>query len=168
MERIGKQTIFTVVSILLILFLLVWYIMNMEPVDYVQLTEETMNSPEEMASINELRRNAFNYAKSCSGIDSGVNFEDIQWFIYPDREIHFEDENNYLDLAGWYDRENKSIWIAYPYRKTRWVNSHESLHALGLVGHGQEFVNCGLLGELLPLYQIHILNKIFRALDQQD
>tara|TARA_S200002703_G_C3767056_1_gene236114 strand:- start:397 stop:864 length:468 start_codon:yes stop_codon:yes gene_type:complete len=144
-QFLDKTTVFTFTILLVIMFLMIRYILNLEPVDYIQLTQDTMNSPEQMQSIEEVRRNAFEYAKSCSGINTGIEFEDIKWFIYPDREIRFQDERNYLDLAGWYDRENEAIWIAYPYRRVHWVNAHESLHALGIVGHGVEFANCNLL-----------------------
>jgi hypothetical protein len=120
----------------------------MEPKDYVQLVNDITS--EEMTDINSVRRQAFDYAISCSNIDTDIQFEDIRWFIYPDREIRFEDGRDYLDLAGWYDTQNDAIWIAYPYRKTKWVNSHEILHKLGYVGHGQVFTDCRLLPDQQP------------------
>ena len=141
------EKILAVITIVLLMILFIRFVLRLEPTDYNQLTENALNSPEEMARIEVVRRNAFNYAKSCSGIQSDVTFEDVKWYIHPAREIRFEEGKNYLDLAGWYDRENGSIWIAYPYRKTAWVNAHESLHALGLIGHGVEFFRCGLLAE---------------------
>ena len=144
-EFLDKETIFTFAGLLFVLLFLVWYILSRPPIDYVQLTQDTINDSTQMAAIERVRRDAFEYAKTCSGINTGVEYEDIKWFIYADREIRFEEGRNYLDLAGWYDRGNKAIWIAYPYRRVHWVNAHESLHALGVVGHGAEFANCNLL-----------------------
>lgn len=143
-----KETLMVIPLLIFVLIFLVYYVTNLEAPDYIKMVNDI--TPQEMDQITELRREAFNYALSCSGTDVGITFEDIRWFIYPDREIHFEEGSNYLDLAGWYDRENNAIWIAYPYRKTRWVNAHESLHALGVVGHGSVFTNCRLLAEQQP------------------
>ncbi len=142
------STVLTVLALVLLMVFLIWSILNMEEPDYIEMVNNI--TPEEMADINSVRLSAFNYALSCSGADVGINFEDIRWFIYPDTEIRFSEGRNYLDLAGWYDQQNDAIWIAYPYRKTRWVNSHEVLHKLGYVGHGPVFSNCNLLAEQQP------------------
>jgi len=141
----SKLSIATVLALIILVISLVFIIYNMEPVDYVELVENI--SEEEMEEINSVRRQAFDYAVSCSNVDLPITFEDITWRIQPSRMIRFSDDRQYLDLAGWYDRSNDIIWIAYPYRKVHWINSHEVLHNLGFIGHGTEFANCGLLAE---------------------
>lgn len=142
------QTVLTVLALLLTIMWIVYSILNYEEPDYIDLVNNI--TPEEMADINSVRRSAFNYALNCSGVNVGITFEDVRWFIYPDNEIRFSDGQDYLDLVGWYDQVNDAIWIAYPYRKTRWVNSHEVLHKLGFIGHGPVFSNCNLLAEQQP------------------
>jgi hypothetical protein len=141
----NKLSIATVLALIMVVISLVFIIYNMEPVDYVELVENI--SEEEMEDINSVRRQAFDYAVSCSDVDLPITFEDITWRIQPSRMIRFSDDRQYLDLVGWYDTSNDIIWIAYPYRKVHWVNSHEILHKLGFIGHGTIFANCGLLVE---------------------
>jgi len=141
----SKLSIATVLALIILVISLAVIIYNMEPVDYVELVDNI--SEEEMEDINSVRRQAFDYAVSCSNVDLPITFEDINWRIQPSRMIRFSDDRQYLDLAGSYDRSNDIIWIAYPYRKVHWVNSHEILHKLGFIGHGTEFANCGLLVE---------------------
>ena len=71
-EFLDKETIFTFAGLLFVILLMVWYILNMEPVDYVQLTQDTINDSTQMAAIERVRRDAFEYAKTCSGINTGV------------------------------------------------------------------------------------------------
>ena len=73
-EFLDKETIFTLSGILFVLLFLVWYILSRPPIDYVQLTQDTINDSTQMAVIEQVRRDAFEYAKTCSGINIGVDY----------------------------------------------------------------------------------------------
>ena len=139
---------FILTLILTLVVFMILYVNNMEPINYINLVENI--SDEEMAEIKSVRQISFDYAVSCSEANIPISFSDITWNIHPDKHIRFTENKNYLDLAGWYDPDNDIVWIAYPYRKTSWVNSHEVLHKLGFKGHGAVFANCNLLADQQP------------------
>ena len=99
-------------------------------------------SQQEMVEIEKMRRDAFRYVLDCSAINVPVNYEDIIWELFPDKEI--ERTNNDITIAE-YIPQTKTIRIAYQYRNVSWVAAHEILHALGVVNHGVQFANCNLL-----------------------
>lgn len=140
-----KHAIFTIVGLIIVFIALFTYMGGMDPIDYVELT--TSISAEEMVVIKSVQQTAFAQATKCGGRNE-QNYEDIGWFIYPDKEIVFKEGNDELNLYAWYDPINNSIWVAYPHRKTMWVLIHESLHAQGWVGHPDvPFRTCNVRAE---------------------
>lgn len=120
------------IVLLLILFvvnrndIIVWFI----PKPYPEMTAE------ETTRLTPFRRDAYYQALRCSGVETpALDFEDIQWVVIPERNIHIVASDGELYLGGYFSVDDSVIYVPYPNRDKQWVLIHESLHAIGYRGH---------------------------------
>lgn len=98
-------------------------------------------------SVEEVRKEAYDYAVKCAEIDSPrVKFEDIQWVSMPGSHFKIQAEDGSAYFLGWTDVKDSAIYVAETEQETFWVNSHEVLHVLGFINHPYfPFRTCGLM-----------------------
>lgn len=107
----------------------------------------------EYAQLTETRRAAYNDALACSGIrNPELTFTQIRWELVPGNMIRFPViEGRVLELRGWFNPRDSTIYIPFTERGTRWILVHESLHALGYRGHpSHPFRTCNVMTDQNP------------------
>jgi hypothetical protein len=117
-----------VVILLIVLGLIM--IFARQSVTYRPLTES------ELVELTDIRYRAYNYAVKCSGTTKpSLTFDEIEWMIAPGSVLRIKATDGTAILKGWFDPENNIIWVPYTERKNFWILAHESLHAIGYIGH---------------------------------
>lgn len=107
-------------------------------------------TPEQIAiRLAELRRSAYDEAVECSNTKNpSLSFQQINWIIVPDNKLVFNTTEGTVILHGWFSPTDSTIYIAQPYKETYWILLHESLHAIGYLGHPDHpFKTCNALPE---------------------
>lgn len=142
-----KRIIFAVLAIILV-FLLARYtnIFTSTP-SYWELSEG------ETQELQTLRRKAYDYAVRCSGTDNpALKFEEIQWVLIPgDRLVIPTVEGKDARLLGWFNPSDSTIYIPFTRREEYWLQAHESMHAIGYMGHPYiPFNTCSLMADQNP------------------
>lgn len=93
-------------------------------------------TPEENARLEVTRRQAYNDAVKCSGTKNPkLKYEDIDWIVTPTSQLRINATDGSIDLAGYFSPIDSVIYLPYPNRDKRWILVHESLHAIGYIGH---------------------------------
>lgn len=100
----------------------------------------------ELARVTQLRHDAYDYAVKCSKTETPlVKFEDITWIVMPGREMQIKAVDGTAYLRGYYSVRDTVVYVTDAYKETFWVLAHESLHAIGYIGHPVvPFRTCGL------------------------
>lgn len=118
------------VAFLLLLLLLLLIFLSSRPPVYKPISER------EMEQIENVRRQAYDYAVSCSKTENpALSYEEITWMINPGNVLRIKATDGTINLKGWFDQQNNTIWVPYTERRTFWILAHESLHAIGYIGH---------------------------------
>jgi hypothetical protein len=82
------------------------------------------------------RKKAYDQAVSCSNIVTPkLRFDQINWEVIPGRVLEIEAEDGSIKLAGFFNPTDSTIYIPYTKRSINWILVHESLHAIGILGH---------------------------------
>ena len=132
--KIRTKLTIGLIAVLLFFLLLVFGDKIFKPVDY---TSEINNMTyDEIQYIESVRSRAMDYAIKCSKltVDSTV-VQSLKWAIHPRNKITIVATDGKIDLDGFYDPHSHTIYVAYPQRVSWWILAHESLHAIGIVGH---------------------------------
>lgn len=96
----------------------------------------TQLSLEELARLDTIRRDAYARAIECSGVKNPkLKYDDIDWIIIPNSRLRINAVDGSVDLAGYFNPTDSVIYLPYPNRNKRWILVHESLHAIGYIGH---------------------------------
>lgn len=111
-------------------------------------------TPVEMEEITQMRKDAYDYAVSCSNtINPALRFEQISWVLIPGDYLDVRTIDGRIKLKGLYNPTDSTIYLPFTERNTRWLAAHEILHAIGyLASEGGvhpsfPFRSCGLLVE---------------------
>jgi hypothetical protein len=87
-------------------------------------------------TLSVARKKAYEQALACSGVTTPVlAFDDINWAIIPGRLLTVEAVDGSIKLAGFFNPTDSTIYIPYTKRSVNWILVHESLHAIGIIGH---------------------------------
>lgn len=96
----------------------------------------TQLSLEELARLDTIQRDAYARAVECSGTKAPkLKYEDIDWVIVPDSKLRIQVTDGSINLGGYFSPIDSVIYLPYPNRNKRWILVHESLHAIGYIGH---------------------------------
>jgi hypothetical protein len=126
-----------VIGIFLIIFILLATFLPEEP-------------PEEAAiRLAELRRSAYDEAVECSNTTNpALSYEQISWMVVPGNKLVFNTTEGKVVLQGWFSPKDSTIYIPETNKETYWILLHESLHAIGYLGHpNHPFRTCNALPE---------------------
>ena len=107
----------------------------------------------ETQQLQELRRNAYDYAVNCSEtVDPALKFEEIQWVLNPgDKLVIPTLDGKSVTLLGWFNPRDSTIYIPFTKREEFWIHAHESMHAIGYEGHPYiPFKSCSLMADQNP------------------
>lgn len=129
------------ISILIGIFLVIFILLA------VFLPEET---PEDRANrILELRKSAYDEAVACSDTKNPkLKYQDITWMVTPGNKLVFNTTEGRLVLQGWFNPKDSVIYIPETNKEVYWILLHESLHAIGYMGHPDHpFRTCNALPE---------------------
>lgn len=86
-------------------------------------------------ALDKKRREAYDFAVSCSGRTPELKFEDITWIILPGYEIVVPTDQGKVRLKGFYSPADSIIYMPQTEADEFWIMVHESLHAIGYRGH---------------------------------
>jgi len=93
-------------------------------------------TPEENAKLEVIRRQAYNDAVECSNTKNPkLKYEDIDLIVIPDSKLRVNAVDGSVNLGGYFNPTDSVIYLPYPNRNKRWILVHESLHAIGYLGH---------------------------------
>jgi hypothetical protein len=112
--------------------------------EYRQLTDS------ELRRVEEIRTSAYAYAVRCSGITTpALQFNEINWMLVPGNELVIPTiEGRNVKLKGWFNPRDSTIYIPFTERETFWITAHESMHAIGYLGHPHiPFRTCNLMAD---------------------
>jgi hypothetical protein len=107
----------------------------------------------EQQELAGVRSAAYTYAVTCSNTKTPVlSFEDVKWELTPGSILRFPSmEGRVLELKGWFNPRDSTIYIPFTERNTFWILAHESLHAIGYIGHpATPFRTCRLMADQNP------------------
>ena len=107
----------------------------------------------ETQQLQELRRNAYDYAVNCSEtVDPALKFEEIQWVLNPGGKLVIPTlDGKSVTLLGWFNPNDSTIYIPFTRREEFWIHAHESMHAIGYEGHPYiPFKSCSLMADQNP------------------
>ena len=91
---------------------------------------------DELVRLDVIQREAYAEAVECSDTKTPkLKYEDIDWVIIPDSKLRIQATDGNIDLAGYFSQIDSVIYLPYPNRDKRWILIHESLHAIGYIGH---------------------------------
>lgn len=86
--------------------------------------------------VTEFRQSAYEDAIKCTDVFSPkLKFADITWVVLPSSAMKFQAIEGTVKLKGYFSVTDSTIYVPYNERFTRWVNVHESMHAIGYIGH---------------------------------
>lgn len=126
MKTVWKYVLI-VLGIILLIALIIWG--NSTPPS-IELTSD------EQVKIEALRKQAYDYALTCGGkTENALSFNQITWVIVPGSVINLNTTDGTAHLKGYFSPKDSAIYIPYTERETFWIAAHESLHALGWIGH---------------------------------
>lgn len=93
-------------------------------------------SSNELARLDTIQREAYKEAVECSNTKTPkLKYEDIDWVIIPDSKLRINTTEGNVNLGGYFSPNDSVIYLPYPNRDKRWILIHESLHAIGYIGH---------------------------------
>jgi len=117
---------------------LIWFI-------YTIITFKPLTDEERQAR----RLEAYNYAVECSGTkEPKLKFEEIKWFIVPGNSITYKATDGIAVLDGYFQISDNTIWMPSGKKDVFWIMAHESLHAIGYIGHPDHpFRTCRLMAD---------------------
>lgn len=93
-------------------------------------------SETEMIDLTHKRQEAYEYAMKCSGtVTPAVPFDKLGWALVPQSVIIIEASDGRVSLGGFYNPTDSTIYLPFKDREEFWLLVHESLHAIGFVGH---------------------------------
>jgi hypothetical protein len=119
------------VAVIVIIFVILLVIVDSKP--YPEIT------PLETARLEVLRRQAYNDAIKCSDTKQPkLKYEDIEWIVVPESRLQIQAIDGRVELGGYFSPSDSIIYVPYPNRDKRWILIHESLHAIGYLGHPDE------------------------------
>lgn len=107
-------------------------------------------STTELARLDTLRRAAYDMAMTCSKTTTPkLKYEEIDWVVIPDSRLRIRATDGSITLGGWFSPRDSIIYLPYPNRDRQWILVHESLHAIGYIGHPDIPFKypCGVMGE---------------------
>ena len=150
MTTTGKKI---VAGITFVLFVVLIYLLARYTDVFKVAPEYRDLSDLETQQLLELRRNAYDYAVNCSNTENPVlKFEDITWALMPGNELRFPTTDaGTVELKGWFSPKDSVIYIPFSERETFWIHAHESMHAIGYIGHPYiPFKTCSLMADQNP------------------
>lgn len=90
----------------------------------------------ELAQIDKQRKEAYQYALDCSGISNPVvPYDKLGWVLIPGSVLRVEATDGRALLKGFFNPTDSTIYMPFTERSTHWILAHESLHAIGIIGH---------------------------------
>jgi hypothetical protein len=90
----------------------------------------------ELAQIESSRKEAYQYALDCSGIKTpAIPYDKLGWILIPGDNLKVEATDGRAILKGYFNPTDSTIYIPFTERNTYWIMAHESLHAIGVIGH---------------------------------
>jgi hypothetical protein len=103
----------------------------------------------ELVRLNEKRKQAYDYAVTCSGTENPtISFEEIEWILVPGHVLKIKATDGTARLKGWFDPDNNTIFMPFTERNTHWIMAHEAMHAIGYIGHPYHpFYTCALTAD---------------------
>lgn len=123
-----------ILLVIAILALIIWASLKTD----IFKSQETYRelTAEETLTINNIRRQAYDYAVECSGVKRPLlKYEQIYWALTSGSVITIEATDGTGKFKGYFSPKDSTIYIPFMERETFWIAAHESLHALGYMGH---------------------------------
>jgi hypothetical protein len=115
---------------LAVVLLLLAFCSDLTKPQYYELTQH------ELTELTEKRRDAYDYAMQCSGIDiPKVPFDKLGWVLMPGSVLQIDAVDGRATLKGFFNPTDSTIYMPFTERDTYWILAHESLHAIGVIGH---------------------------------
>ena len=127
---------------------LLYIILAVVSVIILYLVFRKPETPEEkVVRIEQLRREAYDFAVSCSRVkEPKLKFEDIGWIVMPGHKLAISAIDGVIDLSGYFSPNDSTIYVPELREDTFWILAHESMHAIGFRGHPDfPFKECNLL-----------------------
>jgi hypothetical protein len=104
----------------------------------------------EMERLTSQRQAAYDYAVTCSNtMVPALKFEEIHWVLVPGDVLKIPTTDaGVVRLKGWFSIDSNTIYMPFTERNTFWIMAHESLHAIGYLGHpSRPFRTCQLMAD---------------------
>lgn len=90
----------------------------------------------ELVQLDSVRKQAYQYALECSGVKEPlVPYDKLGWVLIPGSQLKVEAEDGRINLKGFFNPTDSTIYMPFTERGTYWIMAHESLHAVGIIGH---------------------------------
>ena len=101
------------------------------------------------ARLFELRSSAYDAALKCSNTQNPkLKYQEIQWVVTPGNKLVFNTTDGKVVLQGWFNPKDSTIYTPETNKEIYWILLHESLHAIGYLGHPDHpFRTCNALSE---------------------
>jgi hypothetical protein len=145
-RRVAYGLIIVVVTILL-------YYISTRTTFFDSYVEYRVLTDDELIDLTNIRRQAYSDAIACSRNSApDLTFDDVRWELTPGNILRFPRiEGRVLELKGWFNPNDSTIYIPFTERETRWILVHESLHAIGYRGHPPHpFRTCNAMADQNP------------------
>lgn len=115
---------------LAVILLLLAFCSDISKPEYYELDKQ------EFAQIDSARREAYQYALECSGVKEPlVPYDKLGWVLIPGSQLKVEAQDGRINLKGFFNPTDSTIYMPFTERDTYWIMAHESLHAVGIIGH---------------------------------
>ena len=102
----------------------------------IPATEQRELTQEELNALTAQRKKAYDFAVECSKTQTpALKFEDITWVIIPGNKLTYNAIDGTVNLLGYFSPTDSIIYMPYAEYNTNWIMVHESLHAIGYIGH---------------------------------
>jgi hypothetical protein len=148
LQAFKKYRTIIIIGFFLLILAILSYKFDWYTQEYRDLT------PEESVEVTRMRKDAYDYAVSCSKTEKpALKFEQIQWILMPGDYLDVRAIDGRIKLKGYYNQTDSTIYLPFTERNTKWLAAHEALHAIGYFAdeNGKHpnfpFRSCGLLRE---------------------
>lgn len=96
----------------------------------------------------ELNQEAYASVISCAldgdSSKARLKFEEISFVVVPQRKLVFREDDKKLELSGWFNPADSTIYVPKVNSRVGWLLRHEFAHAVGFSGHPDfPFKTCG-------------------------
>lgn len=131
MKLLIQRALFGLALIILVVWLMIQGIKEPSYAWYTSSEEEQA----EYVKLITAQQYAYNQAIECSGVKPKLQFKEIRWALMPGSVLQMHAEDGSIRLAGFFNPTDSTIYIPFTKRFTNWILVHESLHAIGFLGH---------------------------------